>query len=47
MLTFLEIQDLTIKDHIGLDNLMVDTVEDQDEILVQRVSDFLYKLYEI
>lgn len=49
MLTFLEIQGVTIKDHTGLDELMVDIVEDQDEHekLAQRVSDFLYELSEI
>ncbi|CAI6143725.1 type II toxin-antitoxin system death-on-curing family toxin [Acinetobacter baumannii] len=49
MLTFLEIQGVTIKDHTGLDDLMVDIVEDQDEHekLAQRVSDFLYELSEI
>lgn len=49
MLTFLEIQGVTIKDHMGLDDLMVDIVEDQDEHerLSQRVSDFLYELSEI
>lgn len=49
MLTFLEIQGVTIIDKTGLDNLMVDIVESQDdhEILALRVSDFLYERSEI
>ena len=40
---------LTIRDNTGLDDLMVDIVESQDdhEILAQKVSDFLYELSEI
>lgn len=46
MLTFLEIQGVSIQDHTGLDDLMVDIVESQDEheVLAQKVSDFLYEL---
>ena len=49
MLTFLEIQGVSIKDHTGLDDLMVDIVESQDdqELLALRVSDFLYEISEI
>ncbi|MCH4246480.1 MULTISPECIES: type II toxin-antitoxin system death-on-curing family toxin [Acinetobacter] len=49
MLTFLEIQGVTIKEQTGLDDLMVDIVEshDEHEILAQKVSDFLYELSEI
>ena len=49
MLTFLEIQGVSIQDNTGLDDLMVDIVESQDdhEILAQKVSDFLYELSEI
>lgn len=49
MLTFLEIQGVSIKDETGLDDLMVDIVESQDEheILALRVSDFLYEISEI
>lgn len=48
MLTFLEIQGVSIQDHTGLDDLMVDIVESQDdqELLALRVSDFLYELSE-
>jgi death-on-curing protein len=43
MLTFLEIQGVTIRDHIGLDDLMVDIVEGADthEILAKKVANFL------
>lgn len=49
MLTFLEIQGVSIKDDTGLDDLMVDIVKSQDEheILALRVSDFLYEISEI
>lgn len=49
MLTFLEIQGVTIKEKTGLDDLMVDIVESQDDhnILAQKVSDFLYELSDI
>ena len=49
MLTFLEIQGVSIKDDTGLDDLMVDIVESQDEheTLALKVSDFLYEIYEI
>ena len=49
MLTFLEIQGVSVKDKTGLDDLMVDIVESQDkhEILALRVSDFLYEISEI
>ena len=49
MLTFLEIQGVSIKDNTGLDDLMVDIVESQDEheLLALRVSDFLYEISEI
>ena len=48
MLTFLEIQGVSIQDHTGLDDLMVDIVESQDdqELLALCVSDFLYELSE-
>lgn len=48
MLTFLEIQGVTIKDHTGLDDLMVDIVESQvnHETLALNVSDFLYDVSE-
>ncbi|AUX88426.1 type II toxin-antitoxin system death-on-curing family toxin [Acinetobacter sp. ACNIH1] len=48
MLTFLEIQGVSIQGHTGLDDLMVDIVESQDdqELLALRVSDFLYELSE-
>ena len=48
MLTFLEIQGVSIQDHTGLDDLMVDIVESKDdqELLALRVSDFLYELSE-
>ena len=49
MLTFLEIQGVSIKDDTGLDDLMVDIVESQDEheTLASKVSDFLYDISEI
>ncbi|MCO8087245.1 type II toxin-antitoxin system death-on-curing family toxin [Acinetobacter indicus] len=49
MLTFLEIQGVSIKDDTGLDDLMVDIVKSQDdhEILALRVSDFLFEISEI
>lgn len=48
MLTFLDIQGVTIKDHTGLDDLMVDIVESQvnHETLALNVSDFLYDVSE-
>ena len=49
MLTFLESQGVSIKDDTGLDDLMVDIVESQDEheTLALKVSDFLYEISEI
>lgn len=49
MLTFLEIQGVSIKDHTGLDDLMVDIVESKEEhkLLAQLVSNFLYELAEV
>lgn len=49
MLTFLEIQGVSIKDQTGLDDLMVDIVESRDphEQLALKVSDFLYEISEI
>jgi len=49
MLTYLEIQGVTIQEQTGLDDLMVDIVESQDEheILEQKVADFLYDFSEI
>ena len=49
MLTFLEIQGVSVKEQTGLDDLMVDIVESQDEheILEQKVADFLYDFSEI
>jgi len=49
MLTFLEIQGVSIHESTGLDDLMVDIVESQDqhEDLAKIVSDFLYELSEI
>jgi death-on-curing protein len=49
LMTVLEIQGVSIKDHTGLDDLMVDIVESQDdqELLALRVSDFLYEISEI
>ncbi|WHR54769.1 type II toxin-antitoxin system death-on-curing family toxin [Wohlfahrtiimonas chitiniclastica] len=46
MLTFLEIQGVSIQNQTGLDDLMVDIVEAQDdhELLALKVSDFLYEL---
>ena len=48
MLTFLEIQGVSIHESTGLDDLMVDIVESQDqhEDLAKIVSDFLYELSE-
>ena len=48
MLTFLEIQGVTVKDDTGLDDLMVDIVESKDahEVLALRVSDFLFEITE-
>lgn len=45
MLTFLEIQGVTVKDDTGLDDLMVDIVESKDahEVLALKVSDFLFE----
>lgn len=49
MLTFLEIQGVSIHESTGLDDLMVDIVESQEqhENLAKIVSDFLYELSEI
>lgn len=49
MLTYLEIQGVSIQQHTGLDDLMVDIVENQNnhEDLAKIVSDFLYELSEI
>lgn len=49
MLTFLEIQGVSIQEQTGLDDLMVEIAELQDEheILANKVSDFLYDLSEI
>lgn len=49
MLTFLEIQGVSIQELTGLDDLMVDIVESQDEheVLAKRVSNFLIALSEI
>lgn len=46
MLTFLEIQGISIPDDSGLDDLMVEIVESRDEheLLALKVSDFLYDL---
>lgn len=48
MLTFLEIQGVTIINHTGLDDLMVDIVESKDEheILAKRVANFLLVMSE-
>lgn len=48
MLTFLEIQGVTIQEKTGLDDLMVDIVESQDDhiVLALRVADFLYDFLE-
>ena len=44
-----KIQDISIKDHTGLDDLIVDIVESQDdqELLALSVSDFLDEISEI
>ena len=49
MLTFLEIQGVSIQELTGLDDLMVDIVESQDDhnILAKRVANFLIALSEI
>lgn len=46
MLTFLEIQGVDIQYDAGLDDLMVDIVESQDEheTLAEQVAEFLYQL---
>lgn len=46
MLTYLEIQGITINEQTGLDNLMVDIVESKKnhELLAKLVSSFLYEL---
>ena len=45
MLTYLEIQGITIQEHTGLDDLMVDIVESREvhEILAKLVAGFLYE----
>lgn len=49
MLTFLEIQGVTINEQTGLDDLMVDIVESGDahEVLAKRVANFLLALSRI
>ena len=46
MLAYLEIQGVTIQEHTGLDDLMVDIVESQEdhELLAKLVAGFLYEL---
>ena len=46
MLTYLEIQGVTIQEQTGLDDLMVDIVESQEEheLLAKIVAEFLYEL---
>lgn len=46
MLTYLEIQGVTIQEHTGLDDLMVDIVESQEdhELLAKLVAGFLYEI---
>ena len=46
MLTYLEIQGITIQEHTGLDDLMVDIVESRQdhEILAKLVAGFLYEM---
>ena len=46
MLTYLEIQGVTILEQTGLDDLMVDIVESQEEheLLAKIVAEFLYEL---
>ena len=46
MLTYLEIQGITIQEHTGLDDLMVDIVESREdhEILAKLVAGFLYEM---
>ena len=45
MLTYLEIQGVTIQEQTGLDDLMVDIVESQEEheLLAKIVAEFLYE----
>lgn len=49
MLAFLETQGISIPANIGLDDLMVEIVESQEnhEILAQIVADYLYSVAEI
>lgn len=49
MLTFLEIQGVSILTDTGLDDLMVDIVEsnDEHELLAKKVSNFLIALSEV
>lgn len=49
MLTFLEIQGVSIQDNTGLDDLMVDIVESDlpHELLSLQVAHFLYELSDI
>lgn len=49
MLTFLEIQGVSVYESIGLDDLMVDIVESQDQhdVLAKMVANFLRALSEI
>jgi len=46
MLTYLEIHGITIQEHTGLDDLMVDIVESREdhEILAKLVAGFLYEM---
>ena len=46
MLTYLEIQGITIQEHTGLDDLMVDIVESREdhEILAKLVAGYLYEM---
>lgn len=49
MLTFLEIQGITITEDIGLDDLMVEIVESQEDhkFIAQQISNFLFDVAEI
>ncbi|MBF7696204.1 type II toxin-antitoxin system death-on-curing family toxin [Acinetobacter rathckeae] len=49
MLTFLEIQGVSVQESIGLDELMVDIVESQEEhsFLAKRVANFLIALSQV
>lgn len=43
MLTYLELQGITVPDHVGLDDTMVEVVESKDdhEIIVQALSEYI------